>query len=339
MAWPDELGPFGTKRRCGISLCICIFSDFIILAIYWSRIGEALQNPVVAIIKSLEKDYPREQAETIQSYDNGSAIILQQNNSSSPKPWWDAAENPSVGRIIYHFAGALSYIGYTLMNTIIILNTIIRLCYMDRNLSWNPPKYKILQPFIFDMKGKMARWYCVTVLLLHLIICMDDILISHAVGYKLPFNELFLEIVRQITMLIYKAIGHVINSLFFVFFLLVSAMIIMSVKMTIIITCLDDFFGGPKIYVQQSPGSTASSRGTATQSTAMAVRSQLGSSNGESAREEETSVRLAFVSPASKHDDLPPSYENEVLPPTYAEALVLASIEMPEIHSGSEQKK
>ena len=294
MAWPDELGPFGTKRRCGISLCICIFSDFIILAIYWSRIGEALQSPVLAIIESLETDDPKEHAETIKWYDNGSAIILQQNNSSPPKPWWDTAENPSVGRIIYHFAGALLYIGYTSMNIIIILNTIIRLCYMDRNLSWNPPKYKILQPFLFDMKGKMARWYFVTVILLHLIVCMDDILISHAVGYKLPFNELFLEIVRQITMLIYKAIGHVINSLFFIFFLLISAIIIMSVKMTIILTCLDDFFGsGP------SPGVTASNRGTTTESTVTAARSQLGSSNGESVRAEETSVRLAFVRPKS----------------------------------------
>ena len=226
MAWPDELGPFGTKRRCGICLCICIVSDFIILAIYCTRIGDALQNPVLAIIESLEEGYAKEQGEIIKWYYNGSTVILQQNNASPFKPWWDKGERPSVGRIIYHFAGALLYIGYTLMNTKIIINTITRLYYMDRNLVWNRPKHKILQPFIFDMKGKMAQWYFVTVVLLHLLVWMDNMLISHAVGYHLPFNELFLEIGWQITMLIYKANGDVImiawpNPQFFIFFLLI----------------------------------------------------------------------------------------------------------------------
>ena len=136
MAWPDHLGPFGTKRRCGVALCICIFTDLIILAIYWNRIGDALENPVRAIIKSVGKD-PKGPAEIIKWNNNGSSEILPQNDSSTTRPWWDTDENPSVGRLLYHFAGALLYICYTSMNSIILLNTIARIYYIE-------PKYKAL---------------------------------------------------------------------------------------------------------------------------------------------------------------------------------------------------
>ena len=178
---------FGTKRSCGICLCMCILSDVIILAIYWNRLGEAICNPIIAIIRSLKES-------------NSSAI--------------QDSDEPAVGRMIYHFLGSLLYIAYTFINIIVLTNTIVQLYYLKRSISWNPSKYRFLRPFIFA-ESQLSKCYFITVMALLLLICMDDVLISHTVGYKLPFNELSLEVVRQLTMLAYQAMGHVINTLFF----------------------------------------------------------------------------------------------------------------------------
>ena len=72
--------------------------------------------------------------------------------------------------------------------------------------------------------------------------------------------------------------------------------------------CLDDFFGtGPNPRIQAS------------------------------SNEEEGALNTPVRS-AVKRDDLPPSYEEETMPPSYDDALVLASMQMKQIHSGSEQE-
>ena len=322
MACPDELGPFGTKRRCGIALCTCIVSDLIILILYWSRIGDALQNPFIAIIESLKN----ESNTTIHFLNNSLS-----RNTSNGNTYFEYRDTPTVGRMIYHFAGTVLYIGYTCMNIKILVNAIIKFYYMHHTIpTWNPLDYRVLQPFIFDCKGRMAKWYFLTVIVLHLIICMDDVLIRHAIGFKLPFNELCLEIIRQFTNLAFKAIGHVINSLFFVFFLLISAIIIMSMKMTVILMCTDDFFGDSRNFPLTRDDQATRRRLEGTEADNIASQAR---SVEESDRYSDTSsTQHAFVSPKVKIDDLPPSYEEGSLPPTYDEALVLESIEMIEIH-------
>ena len=314
MAWATGLGerepgPLGTRKRCGIALCICIFSDLIILGIYWTRIGDALQNPFHAIIESLHQNDTQSESDALQTKYANASIHINGSDPNQDHVGIDRPQPPKVGRMVYHFAATIMYLCYTTMNIIILTNTIFKLYYMKHATpSWNPSSYRILRPFIFDVNSRIARWYFVAVIFLHLIICMDDVLISHTVGFRLPFNELSLEIIRQLTTLTYKAIGHVVNSLFFVFFLLISAIIMMSVKMTIILTSLDDFFGtgpNPRIHVNTN--------------------------------EEEGALNTPARS-AVKRDDLPPSYEEETMPPSYDDALVLASIQMKQIHSGSEQE-
>ena len=299
---------FGTKRKCGICLCICIFSDIIILAIYWNKIGDAIRNPFIAIINSLE-----------------------QKNSNEAQQWGD--DKPDVGRIIYHFGGTLLYVGYTSMNIILLMNNIVGLYYLNRTSSWNPNHNRFLRPFIFKLKGRFGKAYFMMVIVLHLIICMDDVLISHTIGYKLPFNELCMEILRQLTMLAYKAMSHVINSLFFVFFLLISSIIIMSIKMTIILTCLDNFYGdGIKHY--QTPTSSRPTTSDTTRTAALNPgTSEEGMVSSTETRTTATTQHI-FIMPTGKNDDLPPSYEEEILPPTYEEAIILASKQTTKIHSG-----
>ena len=204
----------------------------------------------------------------------------------------------------------------------IVSNTIIKLHYRIKEFSQTTRENKFLQFFIFNGKSRLARWYFVSVIILHLLICMDDVLISHSVGYKLPFNELCLEIIRLVTIQIYLAVGHIINSLFFIMFILISAIIIMSIKMTLILTCIDDFYGGPLKWSTDGEPYQAISR--------RRIRSA-----GEIGTEMEnvSMQRVTTRHTSSKTDDLPPKYEDETSPPSYDEALALASSKDYEIHS------
>ena len=325
MKCPNSLGLLGTKRRCGISLCVYIVSDFIILCIYWSRIGDALKNPIIAIIESLEPKYEQTEARNVPQYSNSS---LQNINSSTPV-YWDEDDRPGVGRMIYHFAATLLYLAYMSVNILILSTTIIKLHYRIENFSTATKENRFLRIFIFDVKSRLARWYFITVILLHMIICMDDMLISHSVGFKLPFNDLCLEIIRQLTILMWKAVGHVIHSLFFIFFLLISGIITMSIKMTVILVCMDDFYGGP--FLSNPNLRSESSDGARTQ----ASSSRRTRSSGEvGTRMETTSISLNVARhSSSKSNDLPPKYEDETLPPSYDEALALASLTNYEIRS------
>ena len=197
MKCPDSLGLLGTKRRCGISLCVFIISDFIILCIYWSRIGDALKNPILAIIESLEPEYEQTEARSVPQYSN---LSLQNINATTSK-YWDENNRPGVGRMIYHFTATLLYLAYMSVNILILSNTVVRLHYRIEDFSSTTKENSFLRIFIFDVKSRLARWYFFSVIFLHLVICMDDMLISHSVGFKLPFNDLCLEIIRQITRL------------------------------------------------------------------------------------------------------------------------------------------
>ena len=325
MKCPNSLGLLGTKRRCGISLCVYIISDFIILCMYWSRIGDALKNPILAIIESLDPKYEQTEARNVPQYSNSSV----QNINSSTPVYWDEDDRPGVGRMTYHFAATLLYLAYMSVNILILSTTIIKLHYRIENFSTATKENRFLRIFIFDVKSRLARWYFITVILLHMIICMDDMLISHSVGFKLPFNDLCLEIIRQLTILMWKAVGHVIHSLFFIFFLLISGIIIISIKMTVILVCLDDFYGGP--FLSNPNLRRQSSDGARTQANS---NRRAGSSDEVGTRRETTSIIISVTRhSSSKSNDLPPKYEDETLPPTYDEALELASLTNNEIRS------
>ena len=185
MVCTDALGQLGTKRRCGISLCVCILSDLIILAIYWPRIGDALKNPFIAIIESLEPTHNFTEEKNVSQDSN---VSLPKINSSTTD-YWNVQNKPGVARMLYHFVATLLYLGYTIVNIIILTNTIAKLYYKIEDLSIVSRKYKILRPFIFDAKSRLARWYFILVIFLHLLICMDDVLISHTVGFKLRLTS------------------------------------------------------------------------------------------------------------------------------------------------------
>ena len=318
MVCPDSIGLLGTKRRCGICLCVCIISDFLVLVIYWSRIGDALKNPFIAIIESLQPDHGFAEAINLPQHLNASAQTIKTNATD----YWDENNRPGVGRMIYHFGATLLYLGYTSVNLMILSNTLIKLCYRIDEFSQTTRENKLLRFFIFYGKSRLARWYFVTVIILFLLICMDDVLISHSIGYKLPFNELTLEIIRLLTIQMYLAVSHIINSLFFIIFILISAIIIMSIKMTLILTCIDDFYGGPlKRYTEGATNQATSRRRTRS---ACEIGTEMENISMQPATTRHTS---------SKTDDLPPKYEDETSPPSYDEALALASSRDNEIHS------
>ena len=125
MVCPDSLGLLGTKRRCGICLCVCIISDFLVLGIYWSRIGDALKNPFIAISESLQSDHEFVEAINLSQHLNASAQTIKTNTTD----YWDENNRPGVGRMIYHFCATLLYLGYTSVNVVILLNTIIKVLY------------------------------------------------------------------------------------------------------------------------------------------------------------------------------------------------------------------
>ena len=324
MVCPDSLGLLGTKRRCGICLCVCIISDFLVLGIYWSRIGDALKNPFIAISESFQSDHEFVEAINLSQHLNASAQTIKTNTTD----YWDENNRPGVGRMIYHFCATLLYLGYTSVNVMILSNTIIKLHYRIKEFSQRTRENKFLQFFIFDGKSRLARWYFVSVIILFLLICMDDVLISHSIGYKLPFNELCLEIIRVGTVQMYLAVGHIINSLFFIMFILISAIIIMSIKMTLILTCIDDFYGGPlKWSTNGEPHEAISRRRTR-------PAGEIGTE-----MENISIQRATTCNTSSKTDDLPPKYEDETSPPSYDEALALASSIDNEIHSDLGQAK
>ena len=320
MKCPNSLGLLGTKRRCGISLCVYIVSDFIILCIYWSRIGDALKNPIIAIIESLEPKYEQTEARNVPQYPNSS---LQNINSSTPV-YWDEDDRPGVGRMIYHFAATLLYLAYMSVNILILSTTIIKLHYRIENFSTATKENRFLRIFIFDVKSRLARWYFITVILLHMIMLPFNL-----PSIQLPFNDLRLEIIRQLTILMWKAVGHVIHSLFFIIFLLVLGIIVIPIKMTVILVCMDDFYGGP--FLSNPNLRSESSDGGRTQASSSR---RARSSDEVGTRQETTSISLAVARhSSSKSNDLPPKYEDETLPPSYDEALALASLTNNEIRS------
>ena len=103
----------------------------------------------------------------------------------------------------------------------------------------------------------------------------------------------------------------------------------MSIKMTVILVCMDDFYGGP--FLSNPNLRSESSDGARNQ----ASSSRRTRSSGEvGTRMETTSISLNVARhSSSKSNDLPPKYEDETLPPSYDEALALASLTNYEIRS------
>ena len=161
------------KRRCGITVCVCIVTDFIILILYWRKIVDALRNPFLAMFESLGQKNLNEQYDIFQHFQK---TDLSRNNSNE-NPGWVHKDTPTVGRMIYHFGGAVMYIGYTSMNIKLLINVIIKLYYMNRPApSLNPADYRILRPFIFDCQGRMEYCYGMTLVVLHILIFLDEIM-------------------------------------------------------------------------------------------------------------------------------------------------------------------
>ena len=102
----------------------------------------------------------------------------------------------------------------------------------------------------------------------------------------------------------------------------------MSIKMTLILTCIDDFYGGPLKWSTDRASNQATSR----------RRTRLAEEIGTE-MENISIQRATTCHTSSKTDDLPPKYEDETSPPSYDEALALASSKDNEIHSDLGQAK
>ena len=309
------------KRRCGITVCVCIVTDFIILILYWRKIVDALRNPFLAMFESLGQKNLNEQYDIFQHFHK---IDLSRNNSNE-NPGWVHKDTPTVGRMIYHFGGAVMYIGYTSMNIKLLMNVIIKLYYMNRPApSFNPADYRTLRPFIFDCQGRMEYCYGMTLVVLHILIFLDEIIFSSAVGLKLPFNELFL---WGLTTLAYQAIGQGIKSIFFILFKLFVFPNIISLKLCALLLSISYFFWDDSkvILTDIEKAAKTNIEGVITEDVETHTRSA------------DKDVKTLFNRHKSlihdiKPHELPPSYEQETLPPTYSEALVLASANETEIH-------
>ena len=103
----------------------------------------------------------------------------------------------------------------------------------------------------------------------------------------------------------------------------------MSIKITVILVCLDDFYGGP--FLSNPNLRSESSDGTRTNASS---NRRTRSSEEVGTRIETNSISLAVArNSSSKSNDLPPKYEDETLPPSYDEALALALLTNNEIRS------
>merc|ERR1719422_2732528 len=98
---------------------------------YWSRIGDALKNPFIAISKSLHPDHEVAEAMDLSHHLNASAQTIKTNATD----YWDENNRPGVGRMIYHFGATLLYLGYTSVNLMILSNTITKLYYRIEEFS------------------------------------------------------------------------------------------------------------------------------------------------------------------------------------------------------------